>query len=502
MATFVKKIAEIFRDYVTDGVPSSGVKQPVKADFRTWASVVEPRIPAPVDITTTSTSFSDMQTTFAGASSVRIDRDVTFTGSVTVNNEHTIVGDDASIITSAVTNSEVVVANEKNDWTIRHLRIDGSNPASLPVGGTAKALAVTGGYRWLVCDVTVRGFAGTALDIAIGSTNLPRGAHGATSHFKSFYSRIGIANNPGSGAEYVQHVAPQLDGNFIGADIYAGNCILIGGVVTGNTTGLRFSSGSNAGHGSVVGTAVNHNTGTNLEVSGHTNGMSFVGVHVYGDDAVGAGQILYSNSAGNTFVGGIISAMINLATGAGTQTGYHLFDANRFETNLAIGGDAVERAKTFFFDNINGTSGWSAFNDHSPTFARAGRGTSDQSISGATVLIFNSEFDDSRAAYNPSTGVFTAPWAGVFDINVSTTMNAASGFAATGNILEVLVNGSFYCYLSAINVYSATVMLFGGDKKLKLAAGATVSIRFTAGAGSTVVFKTGGQSELVVTQIH
>ena len=39
--SFVKLAAEIWRDFVTDGVPSSGVWKVVKADMRAWMGVVE-----------------------------------------------------------------------------------------------------------------------------------------------------------------------------------------------------------------------------------------------------------------------------------------------------------------------------------------------------------------------------------------------------------------------------------------------------------------------------
>lgn len=42
---FAKLIAEIFRDYDTDGVPSSGARKPPKADIRAWGTTVEAMVP-------------------------------------------------------------------------------------------------------------------------------------------------------------------------------------------------------------------------------------------------------------------------------------------------------------------------------------------------------------------------------------------------------------------------------------------------------------------------
>lgn len=41
MSDFTKRGSEIWRDYETDGVPSSGKRKPVKGDIRTWATQME-----------------------------------------------------------------------------------------------------------------------------------------------------------------------------------------------------------------------------------------------------------------------------------------------------------------------------------------------------------------------------------------------------------------------------------------------------------------------------
>jgi hypothetical protein len=39
--SFSKLFSEIWRDYVTDGVPASGAHAPIKADIRSWGLEVE-----------------------------------------------------------------------------------------------------------------------------------------------------------------------------------------------------------------------------------------------------------------------------------------------------------------------------------------------------------------------------------------------------------------------------------------------------------------------------
>lgn len=60
MVTFTKNGSEIWRDYSTDGVPSSGRKEPVKSEIRTWTGTVE------------STLSPFLDTLFAGRSSIII----------------------------------------------------------------------------------------------------------------------------------------------------------------------------------------------------------------------------------------------------------------------------------------------------------------------------------------------------------------------------------------------------------------------------------------------
>ena len=72
--SFVKKIAEILRDYATDGVPSSGAQKPVKSDFRAWGLEIEKRTTKGSDITAAATLVLD------GADGYLVD----ITGSTTI----------------------------------------------------------------------------------------------------------------------------------------------------------------------------------------------------------------------------------------------------------------------------------------------------------------------------------------------------------------------------------------------------------------------------------
>lgn len=59
---FAKRLAEVFRDYITDGVPASGVQKPVKSDIRAWGLEVEKRTTKGDDIASASTLNLDSAT--------------------------------------------------------------------------------------------------------------------------------------------------------------------------------------------------------------------------------------------------------------------------------------------------------------------------------------------------------------------------------------------------------------------------------------------------------
>lgn len=63
--------------------------------------------------------------------------------------------------------------------------------------------------------------------------------------------------------------------------IACGNVNWIGGDISGNTTGIRVTSGTNDGHGQIIGVKVNHCTSKNIHCDNVTNGMIFDGITSY-----------------------------------------------------------------------------------------------------------------------------------------------------------------------------------------------------------------------------
>lgn len=81
MSYFSKFFTEIWRDYVTDGVPASGAHDVVKADVRAWALIVEQQVQA-LSVLTADRTGSDVDTAQAvfgsGADALTLAADTTY----------------------------------------------------------------------------------------------------------------------------------------------------------------------------------------------------------------------------------------------------------------------------------------------------------------------------------------------------------------------------------------------------------------------------------------
>ncbi len=79
-----------------------------------------------------------------------------------------------------------------------------------------------------------------------------------------------------------------------GVRFNGGNNSFIGGQITDNPTGIFIGSGTNDGHGVVIGCKINHNT-TNVQSTSTANGFTFVGCYMW------AGNITLTTTTGIEF---------------------------------------------------------------------------------------------------------------------------------------------------------------------------------------------------------
>lgn len=132
---------------------------------------------------------------------------------------------------------------------------------------------------------------------------------------------------------------------------------------------------------------------------------------------------------------------------------------------------------------IDGDGVWTNVGTTQPAFA-AYRATSQQTS--GTTLIFNTEQFDTGSDFNTSTGVFTAPVAGVYCFSASAEFTNSTGstvsgqFYITSGALSNIANTSF-SYATGVTFAVSTSVV------VKLAANDTVSVGLNTSLSSTFV---------------
>lgn len=143
-----------------------------------------------------------------------------------------------------------------------------------------------------------------------------------------------------------------------------------------------------------------------------------------------------------------------------------------------------------FSDNVN----WELTSESVTIVARAYRDTSAQTITtgSTTRIVFNATQEDTAAAFNTTTGVFTAPRAGRYSFSVMarwTTMTAGANV-----FMDSYLNGSQGQALSSI-ISAGDAMAFAGIARL--ATSQTLDFRVGQGTGSSQTIGFGSQATWV-----
>lgn len=128
----------------------------------------------------------------------------------------------------------------------------------------------------------------------------------------------------------------------------------------------------------------------------------------------------------------------------------------------------------------------------------AKRATSSQSISGSAVAIFNSESVDISGSYDTSTGVFTAPCAGVIQVMASGYfLFAGDGYIRVG----IRKNGTIVVNKTTFAIGSMVMYEISADVAgtLAVAEGDTIDIYVEDGIGTGINLSSGaGESTLSI----
>lgn len=356
--------------------------------------------------------------------------------------------------------------------------------------GTSRAISIKDCKRFKIDRPVIRQVRGHGLYLEPGASTTDRGDHGVIIDPRIDQCYIGYQDDAGTGIEYCQisniHVTRCTS---VGVVTCAGNMGWSGGSIVDNANGVMVTGGPNSAHGMFVGVNINHNAGFNILLQDVANGESFTGCHCYGD-GVNAGIIHLVRSQGFTFVGGHLNATVT----CDDAIGYSLI-ADNFVT--AEGSPFVHNGttpkKVTYRGNYTPAGAWSLNDWGGDLFVYAVRSGASQAIAAYpanTVLIHDTENYDSRDAYNPATGTFTAPWAGEFEVSASLKFGGAG--MVHGHV-TVLRNGGPVGF-SPVVALSATLAVCNLKLNVFLVAGDVLTIQYgadAAGAAGVTLDSTG-----------
>jgi hypothetical protein len=387
----------------------------------------------------------------------------------------------------------VIRVNAKDNWSILG---KSTLQGTLVTAATAaeSGLYITDGSGYLVEGVVAEKFKGKGIYLDGNLAPAYRSKRGQFTNCSANENTIALQIDAGN--EYNTFSNFNAGGNALGTKIYGGNNTFVGGNIVDNTTGVYLGNGTNHGHGVFLGVNINHNTSANIEAVGVLNGYTFIGCHIYGN-GTNHGLIWLNGCKGITIQGGIIDCWIYNDSGTGSGANYIIDNYFPGDYGVSLLSNNSALGQLYISGNYN-SAGLSPLNDPAPIYVEATRASSTQSVAaGATTLIFNNEIKDKRDNYDNTTGVFTAPVDGTYQIETLLTIAAASGLV-NSYVAVVHNNTTDYGYIPIVAL-SGTLGIGVGAITVTLAANDTLRLKSTI-TGTTPVLAT-TQSRIAIQMV-
>ncbi len=378
-----------------------------------------------------------------------------------------------------VTFTTVFEAADKSGWGILgRTRCEGSLVTGVDVGDE-NGLVIKGCTKYTVENFHSHKMRNHGIHIQAGTlAPAPRGDQGQINFCSTHQSRFGLVVDAHTSAEFNIITGFTAAGNLDGIIIGAGNNSLIGGNVVDNVRGIEIIGGANHAHGIVSGMNINHN-GTNVKCTSVVNGHTFDACHAYGNGGTSS-PIWYENSKGCTYQNGVIDCPV-FNDGTVGQNGV----INNYMPAIAATILGTDPEFLRILGNWTSSGSW-IYNDEAAEYSRVSRGTAGQAIPNGTVLVFNSAEKDKRSNYNTSTGDFTAPIAGAYDVRGSFTITG-SGFTAAGpSYIELKRDATVLAFIP-ITPVSDTVAVGVVSTSIQMAVGEIITMVSRVGGTSPIL---------------
>jgi hypothetical protein len=384
---------------------------------------------------------------------------------LTILDDQHVVSEGATIIHTDDT-TIMFHANDADDWSwTGKTTLTGLLASSADTGECG--LKITNGDRYRVEGVTAKLFKGRGFHLTGADASAYRGDRGVFSDCAAYQCFIGRQLDAGAGAEYTSWSNWNASGNITGDLIGAGNT---------TNSGVKLVAGSNHGHGIYHGTQISHNTNFNIEAVGVLNGYTFSGCHIYGSP----GAVWLNGCRGVHIRSGILDCPVFNDSGSGSGANY--ITDNHMPTGgagITLNSNNGGLADLHFLTNYD-QNGPHPLNDPGAVYVQATRSVTPQNVAaGATTMLFNNAVRDRRAAYNTSTGIFTAPVDGVYRVSVNGVIVADSTTALQNGFIAITNDGSTVGYLAIVATSTTVGVISGGVVDVIASAGDEIDARIT-----------------------